>query len=343
MQLPTYPKDGQVRVAAIQAQAQEYATEADFEHKVMKLVEDAKAAGAQIAVFPEDIGLWLELSKRSPRILALRSIATLTSIANLAHSGFPTPADPTADSTVAPAGTPQILNVPEFEVLLGRFTDWIAGLIHVPFFGEWLGQSRIDQTYLGTMSLAAKKYGIVIVGGSIFEVRDDGIYITCYVFDTDGSIAGRYDKHHLVSMEKCFGAIPSTDPVVPIKTRDFNIGACICYDLNFGPTELDAGFREIPVALELKQAGAQLICAGSTGIRPWPNYPYRPAIDAPQIRRAQETRLSIVRAYQTGWLVPGIYMDGLSEIVLPDGTIAASSYPDYQAYEKIFISDVPLA
>jgi len=341
MDLPTVPPDGYVRVAAIQAQAQEYATEADFEHQILCLVKDAKQAGAQIVVFPEDVGLWLELSKRSPRILALRSIAALTSIANLAHGGPAATIDPST-APEANVAAPKILNVPEFDVLLGRFTDWIAGLIHVPFFGEWLGQARIDRTYLGTMSLAAERHGVVIVGGSIYEVRENGIFVTCYVFDRDGSIAGRYDKHHLVSMEKCIGAVPSTDPIVPIRTKDFNIGACICYDLNFGPTELDAGFREVPVALDLKNAGAQLICAGSTGIRPWPNYPYRPAIDAPQTRRAQETGLAIVRAYQSGWLVPGIYMDGLSEIVLPDGSIAASSYPDYQNQEKMFVADVPL-
>lgn len=337
MPLTSTPADGYVRVAAIQGRAEEFATEADFEHKIVSLVGEAKEAGAQIVVFPEDIGLWLELSKKSPRILALRSIAAMTSVANLAHSGFPK----TAPDAAQPA-TPQVLNVPEYDDLLGRFLDWLAGLIHVPFFGEWLAQARIDQTYLGTMSLAAEKHGVVIVGGSIYEVRDGQIYVTCYVFDSNGRIAGKYDKHHLVQMEKCFGAVASTAPVMPIKTRDFNIGACICYDLNFGPTEQDAGFREVPVALDLKNGGAQIICAGSTGIRPWPNYPYRPAIDAPQTRRAQETRLAVVRAYQSGWLVPGIYMDGLTEIVLPDQSIPAASYPDYCDQEKIFVADVPL-
>jgi len=153
MDLPTVPPDGYVRVAAIQAQAQEDATEADFEHQILCLVKDAKQAGAQIVVFPEDVGLWLELSKRSPRILALRSIAALTSIANLAHGGPAATIDPST-APEANVAAPKILNVPEFDVLLGRFTDWIAGLIHVPFFGEWLGQARIDRTYLGTMSLA---------------------------------------------------------------------------------------------------------------------------------------------------------------------------------------------
>lgn len=342
MRLPTPSPNGTVRVAAIQAQAEEFQTDADFERKVLQLVEDAAGQGAKIVVFPEDVGVWLELSRKSPRMLALRSIAAITSIANIAHGAIPNPAAPPGSP---PSTAPQILSMPSHDELLSRFENWLTSLIHVPFFGKWLSQSGIDKVYRDTMSLAAEKYGMVIVGGSIYEVdaNDGNIYVRCYVFDSDGTVAGQYDKHHLVTFEKCFGAAPSTAPVKPIQTKAGLIGACVCYDLNFGPTETDPAFQIGPVALELKNAGAQILCAGSTGIRPWPNYPYNPATDAPQTRRAQETGLAVVRAYQSGWLVPGIYMDGLSEIVRPDGSIDVCAYPDYQTVEKIFVADLPLA
>jgi predicted amidohydrolase len=309
----------QVKVAAIQAKAEEFASDDEFHQKIQDLTGRAVAAGAQILVFPEDIGLWLELAHKGPRVKELRSVSSLISVANL------------SESEATPAAIPPMLRSNAWaERVLDKLTDWLFRHVHVPAFGDWLSESRIGETYQAAFSAAAKQYGVPIVAGSIYEKRADGIYNTCYVFDKDGSVAGKADKRHLIPLEESFG-VKEGQAVHVIETQDYKIGACICYDL-YGPD----------VTQQLAAQGAQLICAGSTGLRPWPHFPYVPAVDAPQIERAKETGLAIARAYQCGWLVPGIYMDGLSDIVLPDGTIAVQSYPNMCSTEDILVAEVPL-
>ena len=329
-----------IKVAAIQAQATEVKTAEEFEQKILTLARNAVAQGAELLVFPEDVGLWLEMAGDSPRASILRAAASVAAAtAKLHQELIATHAGAAPAETGGPAvGHPEALSV------FSQFFDALVKRLPVSLYQDWLSAREIDKTCVEAFAAAAKTCNVPIVGGSLYESRDDGMFVTCYVFDADGSVAGKYDKHHLVPLELFLGAKPSTAPIQPIPAGGIKIGACICYDLNFGPTEADLGFRAVPVSEELKANGAQILCAGSLGKRPYPDYPYVPAVDAPQTRRAQETGLAVVRAYQTGWLVPGcLYMDGLSDIVGPDGAIITQAYADNRKTEMALVADVPLA
>jgi N-carbamoylputrescine amidase len=79
----------------------------------------------------------------------------------------------------------------------------------------------------------AKECGIVLVT-SLFEKRAPGLYHnTSVVFDTDGSIAGKYRKMHIPDdpayYEK-FYFTPGDLGFEPIKTTIGNLGVLICWD-----------------------------------------------------------------------------------------------------------------
>ena len=82
-------------------------------------------------------------------------------------------------------------------------------------------------------SALARKYGIVLVA-SLFEKRAAGLYHnTAVVFDTDGSMAGKYRKMHIPDdpayYEK-FYFTPGDDDFLPIKTSVGVLGVQVCWD-----------------------------------------------------------------------------------------------------------------
>ena len=82
-------------------------------------------------------------------------------------------------------------------------------------------------------SLLAKQHGIVLVT-SLFERRAAGLYHnTAVVFDTDGSIAGRYRKMHIPDdpayYEK-FYFTPGDLGFQPIQTSLGRLGVQVCWD-----------------------------------------------------------------------------------------------------------------
>lgn len=79
----------------------------------------------------------------------------------------------------------------------------------------------------------ARKHGVVIVT-SLFERRAPGLYHnTAVVFDTDGSIAGKYRKMHIPDdpayYEK-FYFTPGDLGFNPIQTSVGRLGVLVCYD-----------------------------------------------------------------------------------------------------------------
>lgn len=294
-----------IKVAAIQAQSEVCLSENDLYNKIFNLAHKAKLSGAKIIVFPEDISLWMQWCKESKRVKNMRYELQSNNVCV------------------------QSINRNTIET----FVDKIFSKLNLSYMGEWLSQARICNIYKNVFSRVAHELNIVIVGGSIYEKRKNGIVNVSYVFDRDGSVAGESIKTHLVSIEKSWGLIGNTD-INPIKTFDYNIGVVICYDLNY-----------TDVVKELSEKGAQLICAPSAGYRPYVGYPFDEIIDNPQIERAKENNISIVRAYQCGWMeykniLPFLYFEGHSNIVLPDGKIAIKSKNIEE--EQILIADVPL-
>ena len=83
------------------------------------------------------------------------------------------------------------------------------------------------------LSAAAKQYNVVIVG-SIFEKRNNGIYHnTAIVLDQDGSVAGFYRKMHIPDdpgyYEKYYFT-PGDTGFTPIDAGIGKIGVLICWD-----------------------------------------------------------------------------------------------------------------
>ncbi len=79
----------------------------------------------------------------------------------------------------------------------------------------------------------AKEFGLVIVT-SLFERRAAGIYHnTAVVFESDGSIAGKYRKMHIpddpLFYEK-FYFTPGEENFLPIETSIGKIGVLVCWD-----------------------------------------------------------------------------------------------------------------
>jgi N-carbamoylputrescine amidase len=84
-----------------------------------------------------------------------------------------------------------------------------------------------------TLARCAAELKVVIVG-SIFERRAAGIYHnTAVVFDTDGSLAGRYRKMHIPDdpgYNEKFYFTPGDLGFQPIKTSLGSLGVLVCWD-----------------------------------------------------------------------------------------------------------------
>lgn len=87
----------------------------------------------------------------------------------------------------------------------------------------------------------ARRHGVFVHGGSMFERTDEGIYNTSIVFDRDGREVARYRKIHLFDVVTPDGrSYRESDTFLPgreIVTFDADgicVGLSICYDLRFG-------------------------------------------------------------------------------------------------------------
>lgn len=287
-----------IKIAAIQMNMVQCWCEDQFFKLIFNLTKKAKDLGAEVVVFPEDLGFCLAWVNESFRIQQLRK--------NI---------DPN-------------LEIKIFKNLFEKFSDWLFTKIRLNRMGEWLSQKKIATIVKRTFSEVAKLNQIIIVSGSVYERRMNGIYNICYVYDEDGKNCGEFFKHKLVPIEIAWGVKPgiSSDP---IKTKKFDIGVCICYDLD-EPNFIKA----------ICDKGAQFLVAPSGGWRPFPNYPFDKSKECPQIERSKENNISILRPYCCGWLFPGLYFQGHTQIVGPDGQVLAESV-DWSE-EKIFCIDVPI-
>lgn len=102
-----------------------------------------------------------------------------------------------------------------------------------------------------TLSKVAKQYCVVLVGGTIFEKEGNKYYNTCPVFDSDGTLLGKYRKIHIPNdpqyWEKYYFS-PGDLGYQVFDTKIGKIGVGICYD---------QWYPEVARILALK--GAQII------------------------------------------------------------------------------------
>ena len=101
----------------------------------------------------------------------------------------------------------------------------------------------------------AKKYRLLLVGGSVPETDGDRIYNTCFVYDADGQLIARHRKVHLfdvdlpgMSFHESHTFTPGNEITV-FDTPFCRMGVAICFDVRFPEM-----FRA------MARRGAQLIC-----------------------------------------------------------------------------------
>lgn len=96
-----------------------------------------------------------------------------------------------------------------------------------------IASSKNDDTYQ-TISNIAKENKIKIAIG-IEDRRDNNLFNTLTVFDTDGEIISQYDKTHLFTGEpvKEQDHLSFGDHISILKINEFTAGLQICYDIRF--------------------------------------------------------------------------------------------------------------
>lgn len=93
--------------------------------------------------------------------------------------------------------------------------------------------STIPGMVTETLSDLARRTGTVVVGGSIYEASENGLFNTAVVFDSDGRMLGRYRKTH-IPHDECFYEqhyfTPGDTGFQVFPTPWGKISALICYD-----------------------------------------------------------------------------------------------------------------
>jgi predicted amidohydrolase len=131
--------------------------------------------------------------------------------------------------------------------LVGEAAARGAGLVVLPelFPGPYFCQRPDDRAAFGqaepvpgpttaALSAAARRHGVVLVGGSVFERADDGrFYNTASVFDGQGRLLGSYRKTHIpedaLYHEQHYFA-PGDTGVRVFDTAAGKVAPLICYD-----------------------------------------------------------------------------------------------------------------
>lgn len=158
------------------------------------------------------------------------------------------------------------------------------------------------------LSAFSREHQVIIVGGSIAEKREDGVYNTSYVFDREGELVADYAKIHLFRLmdeEKHLQAGTSRGK---LRIEGIDAGMMICYDIRF--PELARG-----LALD----GAKLLLVPAE----WPHprlHHWRTLLNA----RAIENQMYVIACNRTGTSGTTSFF-GHSMVIDPWGEIVAEA------------------
>ncbi|WP_088832983.1 carbon-nitrogen family hydrolase [Paenibacillus tyrfis] len=106
------------------------------------------------------------------------------------------------------------------------------------------------------LSAFSRKHGVNIIGGSIAEKRDNGVYNTIFAYDRQGNRAGDYSKIHLFRLMDEEKFLQSGDRPGELQLDGIPAGMMICYDIRFPE-----------LARKLALGGAQILFVPAE----WPN------------------------------------------------------------------------
>jgi predicted amidohydrolase len=211
--------------------------------------------------------------------------------------------------------------------LIDRAAATGARLIALPEVWPYLGPDDVSRDQAETipgpitelLAQRARRHGIFIHGGSIYETRpgDPGMYNTTVVIDPTGEIIARYSKIHMydvvldgVAKYQESATVTPGNEIAITEIYGVQVGLTICYDLRF---------PELFRILALKGAQAIMLPAAftlMTGKDHW-----EPLIRA----RAIENELYMIAPAQWGTHPPGNWCYGRSMVVDPWGTVVTTA------------------
>jgi deaminated glutathione amidase len=213
--------------------------------------------------------------------------------------------------------------------LIDRAAATGARLVALPEVWPYLGPDDVSRDQAETipgpiseaLSQRARRHGIYIHGGSIYEKRpgDPGMYNTTVVIDPTGEIIAHYSKIHMYDVvldgiaeyQESATVTPGNETTIT-EIDGIPVGLTICYDLRF---------PELFRILALKGAQAIVLPAAftlMTGKDHWETL----------IRaRAIENELYMIAPAQWGTHPPGKWCYGRSMVVDPWGTVVTTA-PD---------------
>jgi predicted amidohydrolase len=213
--------------------------------------------------------------------------------------------------------------------LIDRAAATGARLVALPEVWPYLGPDDVSRDQAETipgpitelLAQRARRHGIYIHGGSIYETRpgDPGMYNTTVVIDPSGEIVARYSKIHMydvvldgVAKYQESATVTPGDETAITEIDGIPVGLTICYDLRF---------PELFRILALEGAQAIMLPAAftlMTGKDHWETL----------IRaRAIENGLYMIAPAQWGTHPPGNWCYGRSMVVDPWGTVVTTA-PD---------------
>jgi deaminated glutathione amidase len=211
--------------------------------------------------------------------------------------------------------------------LIDRAAATSARLVALPEVWPYLGPDDVIREQAETipgpitdhLAQRARRHGIYIHGGSIYETRpgDPGMYNTTVVIDPTGEIIARYSKIHMydvvldgVAEYQESATVTPGDEIAITEIDGIPVGLTICYDLRF---------PELFRILALKGAQAIILPAAFTlltGKDHWESL----------IRaRAIENQLYMIAPAQCGTHPPAKWCYGRSMVVDPWGTVVTTA------------------
>lgn len=218
-------------------------------------------------------------------------------------------------------------NIADALALIDRAAATGARLVALPEVWPYLGPDEASRDHAEAIpgpitemfAERARRHGIYIHGGSIYETRpgDPGMYNTAVVIDPMGEIIARYSKIHMFDVVldgsdeyRESATITPGSEIVITEIDGIPVGLAICYDLRF---------PELFRILALKGAQAVILPAAftlMTGKDHWETL----------IRaRAIENGLYMIAAAQWGTYPPGKWCYGRSMVVDPWGTVVTTA------------------
>ncbi|MDF2837557.1 MAG: Nitrilase/cyanide hydratase and apolipoprotein N-acyltransferase, partial [Paenibacillus sp.] len=172
------------------------------------------------------------------------------------------------------------------------------------------------------LSEFGKKHGVYIVGGSIAEKREDGVYNTMLAFDRTGARIGDYSKIHLFRLMAEEKHLQAGDKPGRLTIQGAEAGMMICYDIRFPE-----------LARKLALDGAKLLFVPAE----WPNprlHHWRTLLTA----RAIENQMYVIACNRMGQSGETSFF-GHSMVIDPWGEIIAEAGEE----ECILFADIDLA